>query len=82
MKWMLIVLVFGSAPVKTDLLFDSLGECLAAEDRIRSEYAKAFNDWLAGWGRDNPGTFPGSQDFVRRRVGLHNQMTCIAHSAN
>jgi len=33
MKW--ILLVFGSHPVETDLLFDSLDTCLKAEETMR-----------------------------------------------
>jgi hypothetical protein len=46
MKWMLIVMVFGAAPVKTDLLFDSLDDCLKAEESARGEYARAYNIWI------------------------------------
>jgi len=31
MKWMLVIVVFGAHPVKTDLVFNSLDECLKAE---------------------------------------------------
>jgi len=32
MKWMLVIIVFGTHPVKTDLVFDSLDKCLEAEE--------------------------------------------------
>ena len=35
MKWMLFVLVFGTHPVETNLLFDSLDACLKAEETMR-----------------------------------------------
>lgn len=31
MKWMLIYVIMGTAPVKTSLLYYSLAECMAAE---------------------------------------------------
>ena len=39
MKWMLFVLVFGSHPVETNLLFDTIDACLKAEETMRTEYA-------------------------------------------
>ena len=41
MQWMLFVLVFGSHPVETNLLFDNLDACLKAEETMRKEYARA-----------------------------------------
>ena len=35
MKWMLFVLVFGTHPVETNLLFDNLDACLKAEEHMR-----------------------------------------------
>ena len=35
-----ILLVFGSHPIETDLLFDSLDTCLKAEETMRKEYAR------------------------------------------
>ena len=52
MKWVLVVMVMGSAPVKTDLVFSSLSECLEAEMTMRSEYAAAYNRWIA-WAQKN-----------------------------
>jgi hypothetical protein len=42
MKWLLVVLVMNT-PLKTDLVFDSLDTCLAAEARMRSEWAAVYN---------------------------------------
>jgi hypothetical protein len=53
MKWMLLVLIFGTIPVKTDLLFDSIEECLKSEEQMRNEYARVYNDWRA-WAEANP----------------------------
>ena len=43
MKWVLVALVMN-VPVKTDLVFDSLSECLAAESHMRSEWSEAYNN--------------------------------------
>ena len=42
MKWLLIVIVMNS-PLKTDLVFDSLSECLDAETKMRQEWADIYN---------------------------------------
>jgi hypothetical protein len=42
MKWVLVVLV-ASSPVKTDLLFNDLGTCLAAEQEMRAKWAEVYN---------------------------------------
>ena len=43
MKWMLFVLVFGSYPVETNLMFDNLDACLKAEQTMRKEYARSYS---------------------------------------
>jgi predicted urease superfamily metal-dependent hydrolase len=48
MKWMLFVLVFGSHPVETNLLYDNLDACLKAEETMRKEYARAYSQGT--WG--------------------------------
>jgi hypothetical protein len=82
MKWMFIVIVFGLSPVKSDLVFDSLQECLQAEENIRSEYARNYNAWLE-WAKQNPSTsnYPESDPFIRKRGGLDSPGTCIPHAA-
>lgn len=42
MKWILVVIVMNS-PLKTDLIFDSLSGCLAAEKQMRKEWASIYN---------------------------------------
>jgi hypothetical protein len=81
MKWMLIVMVFGVAPVKTGLLFDSLKECLRAEDAMRKEYTGPYNEWLA-WAQQNPADskYPDSMPYFQKRFGLENPGTCIPHA--
>ncbi len=41
MKWLLVVIVMNS-PVKTDLTFATLAECLAAEGQMRKEWAEIY----------------------------------------
>jgi hypothetical protein len=78
MKWTLIVLVFGASPVKTDLVFNSLEDCLRAEDQMCAEYARAYNAWNA-WAQKNQteAGYPNSQKFMEARMGLNNRGTCI-----
>ena len=82
MKWMLVAMVFGSAPVKTDLVFDRLSDCLQAEDKMKAEYASAYNVW-DDWARKNPqeSGYPKSKEFQMKRIGLYNPGTCIPHQA-
>ena len=42
MKWLLVVIVMNS-PIKTDLLFSSLSDCLSAESQMRKEWADLYN---------------------------------------
>lgn len=42
MKWVLVALVMNT-PVKTDLVFENLAECLAAEAHMRKEWTEAYN---------------------------------------
>lgn len=46
MKWLLVVLVMNS-PVKTDLSFDSLDACLAAEQVMRNQWSGVYSRALA-----------------------------------
>lgn len=85
MKWMLIVAVFGTQPVKTGLLYDSLGECLKAEESMRHEMALAYNAWdkWAGEGEGLSRYGGDSRDASRARQSrrILNHGTCIPHSA-
>jgi hypothetical protein len=47
MKWTLIVVVFGAKPVQTDLVFNTLDDCLKAEEQMRAEYTRAYDHWAA-----------------------------------
>ena len=80
MKWVLVVLVMGSAPVKTDLVFSSLSECLEAEMTMRSEYAAAYNRWIARAQKNQKESgYPCNDRTTQERLGLHNRATCIPH---
>lgn len=43
MKWMLLVLIYGTIPVKTGLLFDTIEDCLKAEEAMRDSYVRTYN---------------------------------------
>jgi hypothetical protein len=81
MKWLLVVLVFGTTPLRTNLVFDTLDECLQGEERMRSLSAESFEAWLA-WAAANPvaAGFPESERFMRGRLGVENSGTCIPHA--
>jgi hypothetical protein len=72
MKWMLVVLVFGS-PMETGLFYNSLDECLKTEARMRAEWDRVYMAM--------PKTFqetpPVSQDYVKKQM---TSGTCIRHA--
>jgi len=80
MKWMLVVLVGGVAPVQTDLLFEKLSDCLAAEEQL----GKAYADALDAWDKRAASAFERRRDYVRARQlqarKLDNMGTCIPHT--
>jgi hypothetical protein len=78
MKWMLLVLAFGTYPVETKLVFDDLAMCLKAEDTMRKEYAKAYVEWR-NWA---PGgsMADASDPSMASRFGLKTLATCIPHA--
>ena len=75
MKWMLSVLVFGSYPVETNLLFDNLDACLKAEQTMRKEYARTYSQ--STWTEGNIGQ--ASDPSVVSRYGQKTTATCIPH---
>jgi hypothetical protein len=81
MKWMLVVLVFEVAPVKTGLIYDDLGACLAAEETVRQAYANAYNAQNE-WARQNLETdeYHQQETFLSSRL-LRNPATCIPYAA-
>ena len=80
MKWMLVVLVGGMTPVQTDVIFEKLSDCLAAEEQLR----KAYTDALDAWDKRAALTFERRRDYVRARQlqarKLDNSGTCIPHT--
>jgi hypothetical protein len=42
MKWVLVAIVMN-VPVKTDLVFNSLSECMAAESQMRVEWSEVYS---------------------------------------
>ena len=42
MKWLLVVIVMNT-PIKTDLVFNNLSDCLSAETQMRKEWAELYN---------------------------------------
>src|SRR6476646_5268176 len=85
MKWVLVVLIGGVSPVTTDLGFEKLSDCLAAEEQLRQAYAEAFDAW-------NQRSSPDLNRYERRRgrdyyrlreieaKKVANSGTCIPHS--
>ena len=80
MKWMLVVLVGGMTPVQTDVIFEKLSDCLAAEEQLRKTYADA----LDAWDKRTASAFERRRDYVRARQlqarTLDNIGTCIPHT--
>ncbi|MTV14091.1 MULTISPECIES: hypothetical protein [Bradyrhizobium] len=85
MKWILVVLVGGVAPVQTDLVFEKLSDCLIAEEQLQQTYANAYSALSQRSMMDN-------DEFDRRRGRHHrrareeavrklaNAGTCIPHN--
>ena len=85
MKWILVVLVGGVAPVQTDLVFEKLSDCLTAEEQLQQTYANAYSALGQHATMDN-------DDLDRRRGRRHrrsreeatgkiaNAGTCIPHN--
>ena len=80
MKWMLVVLVGGVTPVQTDVIFEKLSDCLAAEEQLGKAYR---TPWMA-WDKRAATTFERRRDYVRARElqarKLDNIGTCIPHT--
>lgn len=43
MKWVLVAIVMNM-PVKTELVFNSLQDCLEAESQMRKEWSEVYNE--------------------------------------
>ena len=46
MKWALVMLAMGTTPIQTNLPYDDLPACYAAEEKIAAQYVDVFNQWL------------------------------------
>ena len=83
MKWMLIALLtqapHPSVPIKTNLLFDTLDECLRAEEAMRGAYTRAYNKWLAWARQETASGYPATHQFQMQRI-IPGASTCIPHS--
>ena len=84
MKWILVVLIGGVTPVTTDLTFQKLSDCLAAEVQLGQTYAEAFDAWSQ---RDQPSPERygrrRERDYYRVREleikKFANTGTCVPH---
>ena len=74
MKWMRVVLVFGT-PMETGLLYNSLDECLKTEASMRAEWDRVYS----GMPKKYQEHSPVSQDYVKKQM---TSGTCIPHSEN
>ncbi|WP_128971709.1 hypothetical protein [Bradyrhizobium tropiciagri] len=85
MKWILVVLVGGVAPVQTDLVFEKLSDCLTAEEQLQHTYADAYAALSQRFTMDED-RFDRrrSRNYRRAREGatgkLANAGTCIPHA--
>ncbi|WP_426442223.1 hypothetical protein [Bradyrhizobium genosp. P] len=84
MKWLLVVLVGGVAPVQTDVVFEKLSDCLAAEQQLRTAYAAAFEaqDRQVTMDLDQLDRHERRNYYRERREDkrVANTGTCIPHS--
>lgn len=69
MNWLLVVIVLGT-PVKTDLVYKSLQDCLQAEVQMRADWAAAFNAAKS----EKPARSPESIGFLSKQT---TSGTCI-----
>ncbi len=85
MKWILVVLIGGVTPVPTDLVFEKLADCLAAEVQLRQAYADALEASAPQISPDiNRSERHRRRDYYRLREmeakKISNSGTCIPHS--
>ena len=82
MKWMLIVVIFGNLPIKTELIYDTLEKCLEAERVMHQQQIEAYQTWHAQAERQNR-SFTDKDDLsVQRRIGIRSEATCVPHAAD
>jgi hypothetical protein len=75
MKWLLVVIVANTTPVKTDLIFSTYEACLAAETQMRKEQIDLVNRAMHSISKDEAEDVRKTKvDFWSRQV---NWGTCI-----
>ena len=81
MKWMIVMIVLGTQPVKTDLLFEDVEACGIAANLIQEHQAEAFNAAMARKKQQNPNAaeLARFQADRMRVLGMENTPTCIPH---
>lgn len=72
MKWLLVVIV-ASTPVKTDLVYRMLADCLRGEESMRAEWADIQN------GASGRAATKDTLDMVKRQMTFG---TCIPTRAD
>lgn len=84
MHWLLVISVLEMTPFATNLVFRTLDECLQAEQLMRSEQARVYNEWLT-WAKANPNASgypdPNVAELQQRRIGMGNRATCLPYAA-
>ena len=79
MKWALVMMAMGTTPIQTNLVYDDLQACYAAEEKIAAEYADVFNQWLKTNG-DTSLVPPYVKQRVMRGICTPHQHTVSAQS--
>jgi len=87
MKWVLVVLIGGVTPITTDVTFEKLSDCLAAEEQLRQTYADAFDAWsqraatnLERSGRYRERNFYRARELEAKKFA--NTGTCVPHTGS
>jgi hypothetical protein len=86
MKWVLVVLIGGVNPIATDITFEKLADCLAAEQQLRQKYVDAYDTLNQQTKAADPRDFGRHRrrDSYRAREiesrRLANTGTCIPHA--
>jgi hypothetical protein len=73
MKWALVMMAMGTTPIQTNLVYDDLQACYAAEEKIGAEYTNAFNQWIKANGEES--LIP---PFVKQRI---MRGVCVPHQS-
>ena len=71
---MLVIIVFGTHPVKTDLVFDSLDKCLEAEEVMHAEQESKFLRWRAVFRETESSLLTKEEALAKRRIGMESNM--------